>query len=329
LNGARAAATVASAALAVLAAAAACTHTPAPARPRAALPPALLGVRPAELPPARLEALHDDGAGNGRGCLACGGERVAFHLRGGCGDGGGGGDGRPVVLLVPILAGGASLMEQVALRVHAHGFDVAWCDRLAPAMKPGQRARDLDELFRRTVLHQRLLLRWLREHRAPGSEQFVLGISLGGMVATVLAAQEPGLRGTALCLCGGDVAGLVAHSSEGRVRAWRDWRLATDGVGDDHVAWELAQQLTHEPLRWAPAVATERVLLVEATLDTVVPHRHHQLLWEALGRPARYSVPLGHYSAALALDPILDHVARHFDTLRAPEPPPPAAAPAR
>jgi pimeloyl-ACP methyl ester carboxylesterase len=329
LNGTRGAAT---AGLAVLAATVAgCTLTPAPGQPRDPLPPALLEVRMPELPPATLAELHDDGDGDAHGCLASGDERVSFHLR--CGGRAAGGDGeragraRPLVLLVPILAGGASLMEQVALRVHAHGFDVAWCDRLAPAMKPGQRARDLDELFRRTVLHQRLVLRWLREEHARGCEQFVLGISLGGMVATVLAAHEPGLRGVALCLCGGDVAGLVARSSEGRVQAWRDWRLATDGVGDDHLAWELAQQLAHEPLRYAPAVATDRVLLVEATFDTVVPHRHHQLLWEALGRPARYSVPLGHYSSALALDPILDHVARHFATRCARDPGAPPADP--
>ncbi len=312
MNGARAAALV----LAALASG--CVDAPAPGRPRPPLPLAATGACVPELPPARLDSLRECGPGRFRGCLASGAERVVFELR--VGD-----DAapRPIVLLVPILAGGASLLEQVALRVRAHGYDVAWCPRLGGAMKEGQRGADLDELFRRTVLHQRLLLRWLREDFARGRPQFALGISLGGMVATVLAAHEPGLLGTAICLSGGDVAHLIAHSSEPRVQRWRRWRLDEDGIGDDGLAWELAQRLHHEPLRFAPAVPAERVLLVEATLDTVIPRRHRDLLWEALGRPARYSLPLGHYSAALAIGAIVDRVARHFDELG----PGPAAPP--
>jgi dienelactone hydrolase len=302
--------------LAALAALASCAHVPAPDHPRPALPPHTIGAAGPALPDAALAELHERGDDCWNGCLAAGDERVVFQLRAARRGG-----ARPVVLLVPILAGGAALMEQVALRVHARGFDVAWCERLGGAMKPGQRAHDLDELFRRTVLHQRLLLRWLRDDFAPGNAQFALGMSLGGMVATVVAAQEPTLAGVAVCLSGGDVARLVVHSSESRVRAWRDWRLEHDGIGDDALTQELEQFLTHEPLRFAPAVATGRVLLVEATLDTVVPHRHRQLLWEAFGRPARYSVPFGHYSAALAIDAVIDRAASHFRSLLPAAPP--------
>jgi hypothetical protein len=65
-------------------------------------------------------------------------------------------------------------------------------------------------------------------------------------------------------------------------------------------------------LRLAPYVATERVLLVAATFDDVVRPRYQDLLWEALGRPGRMSVPLGHYSAALALDAVLDAIVAFF-----------------
>jgi alpha-beta hydrolase superfamily lysophospholipase len=271
-----------------------CAHTPAPRHPRPPLAAAAAAAVPA-LPAATTHELRADGA-RVTGCLHAGDERVRFEVRTHEGL-----PPRAVVLLVPILAGGAELLDQIALRVQAHGFDVAFCARPDGAMKVGQRGEDLDALFARTLLHQRLLLRWLREHHAPGAPQFAFGISLGGMVATVLAAQEPRLAGAALCLCGGDVATLVVHSSEPRVRRWYDWRVATDGVGADAIVAELEQRLHHEPLRHAPAIDTREVLLVQATLDSVVPHRHHQLLWEALGRPARYTVPLGHYSAVLAM----------------------------
>ena len=303
--------------LAAALATAGCAHTPSPRHPRASLPVAACGALAPPLPAAMVDELCAQGE-RLTGCLVAGDERVAFEVRSRPANGGA---PRPVVLLVPILAGGAALMDQVALRVQAHGYDVAFCARPDGAMRIGQRGKDLDALFARTLLHQRLLLRWLREQHAPGAPQFAFGISLGGMVATVLAAQEPALDGAALCLCGGDVATLLAHSSESRVRRWYAWRLAADGVGDHAITAELEQFLTHEPLRFAPAVPTGEVLMVQATLDTVVPARHHDLLWEALGRPARYAVPLGHYSAVLAIDAIVDRVAAHFDALRPAAPP--------
>lgn len=241
------------------------------------------------------------------GELVAAGETVRFRLHrreGGEGP-------RPLVLLLPILAGGDDLLASVARRTRDLGFDVAWCMRAGGALRPGQRAADLDDLFRRTVLHQRVLLAWLRAEHPPDG-LFVLGMSMGGMVATVLTALEPDVDGTALCLAGADLAGLIACSTEVRVRRWTEWRQETDGVGRDHVQWELEQFLRYEPLPFAAAIPTEKVLLVGATFDTVVPPRHQDLLWEALGRPARLYVPLGHYSAALAIDPILAAAADHF-----------------
>ncbi len=282
-----------------------CTYAPAPSSARPPLPTALAGSGP--LPAAELRELHEVGKGCQRGVLVAGPESVAFELRTTPAS-----PPRPFVLLVPILAGGKDLMDAVASALVTRGFDVGFCDRVGGALRPGQRGADLDELFRRTVLHQRLLLRWHRQRSATPVPHFVLGLSLGGMVSTVVGALEPDLDGVAICLSGGDLADVVATSSEVRVANWRAWRHENDGVGDDHLRWELATSLQYEPLRYAAAIATERVLLVTAQFDTVVRRRNQDVLWEALGRPARLQVPLGHYSAALWFSGILDSVAEHF-----------------
>lgn len=284
-----------------------CAFAPPPSHPRPLLPATGLPGASQELPTAALTEWHDLGSGNGRGVLAAGGELVRFELRAATGAG-----PHPFVLLVPILAGGKDLMDAVAGGLCARGFDVAYCDRAGGALTEGQRGAELDELFRRTVLHQRLVLHWQRSHEQEPVPRFVLGLSLGGMVTTVVGALEPELDGLAICLSGADLPDLVATSSEGRVERWRDWRRAADGVGDDHLRWELATTLQHEPLRFAGAIATDRVLMVSACFDTVVPQRNQDALWEALGRPARLVLPLGHYTAGLWFDGILDAVADHF-----------------
>lgn len=284
-----------------------CAFAPAPrvARPPLPAPAAVARTAPHHAP--TLLELHDVGGWHLFGTLGSDEERVAFDWLRHRGPA-----PRPCVLLVPILAGSPELMASVAYLMFRQGFDVAYCARAGSAMARGDRGPELDELLRRTVLHQRVLLQWLRNRPDAPPQTFVLGISMGGMIATILGAADPELSGLAICLAGGDFANLVLASQEPRVQRWVAWRKEADGVGDDHIAWELRRYMSLEPLRMAPSVPAEKILFVSAGYDEVVPARHQSLLWEALGRPARLHVPFGHYTAALAIDPILTAAADHF-----------------
>ncbi len=296
---------------------ASCTSGIAPRHPRPALP-AAARARPEPLTAPTVTGLERTGPARWRGRLEGHDETVRFQLWSTRDASAADTPPRPLVLLVPMLAGGAAIMEFVGDSMFARGFDVALCDRAGSAMKPGQRGPELQELFRRTVLHQRLLLAWLRttdaQRGGARQPQFVLGISLGGMVATAVAAHEPELAGVTICLAGGHLPSLIPASGESRVENWVAWLQETDGVGVDHVRSELREHLHYEPLLMAPAVATEKVLFVAAVFDDVIPRLNQDLLWEALGRPARYDVPFGHYTAAIAISPILSAAADHFAT---------------
>ena len=290
-----------------------CSFTPPPVFPRPALPlPAPLHADFALPDAPRLLRLDADGeTGVADGEIACGAETIHFHLhRADVPE-------RPLVLLVPILAGGEDLMRLLARRFVARGYHAAWCDRAGAALRPPQRGADLHRLFMRTVLHQRALLAWLPHCdsvRPPAI--FACGVSMGGMVTAALAAVEPGLTASAMCLAGADLPAILLDSGERRIEEWRDWRRSADGIAGSPLRHELEVALQCDPLRLAPFVATDRVLLVATRFDDVVRPRYQDLLWEALGRPGRLSVPLGHYSSALALDAILDAIASFFDERR-------------
>ncbi|MBK8098967.1 MAG: hypothetical protein IPK26_17815 [Planctomycetes bacterium] len=295
--------------------AAACSFAPAPAWPRPALPtPPAVRARFAlpELPvPGALQTL---GNGSTDGELHCGSETARFHWRPRT-DGTRG----PAIVLVPILAGGADLMTMLASRLQVLGYHVGWCDRVASALQPPQRGQDLETLFRRTVIHQRMLLQWLRQRpEVDAGRQFVLGVSMGGIVASAVAVAEPDLAGVGICIAGADLPDLVLHSGEVRVQKWVDWRTATDGIGAATLSAELRHWLVSDPARLSPYVPTDKVVLVSATLDDVIPARHRDLLWEALGRPRRLQIPLGHYSMALALDGALAEITDFFAATKPP-----------
>lgn len=285
----------------------ACTTNLAPSYPR----PALLRA-PSPVPMPELIELVQNDNGRSKGVLVSAEERVRFEIRRAPTNRNQTSLARPMVLLVPILAGGRELMSLVAQRLADHDFDVVFCERAGRALSPPQRGPELNELFRRNVLHQRLLLKWLRHSEQPPPSLHVLGISMGGIISTVLAAIDNDLRSAAICLAGADLANLMLVSSEGRVQNWLSWRQETDGIGFDSLRWELNQSLSHEPALYAASVPTEKVLFVSAALDTVVPRRNQSLLWEGLGRPERLDLPFGHYTAAVVLDRVIGAAADHF-----------------
>ncbi len=245
-----------------------------------------------------------------RGSLTCGSERCDFHLmlpskvRNN-------GDKPPLILCVPILAGGKSLMWFLASALTERGYAVAWTRRAGRAMTRGQRSADLELLLRRTLLHNRMVLSWARQQPdLLSQQQAVFGVSMGGMIATVLMALEPSVDAGVLCMAGGDLADIIEHSTEDRIVRWRRWRQQQDGLGPSQIAREIQREVLTEPLRFGPHVASERVFLVATRLDEVVPMRNQDLLWESLGRPERLVMPLSHYTAVVGIGRILSSADR-------------------
>lgn len=293
----------------VLGVLAGCLHVPAPTHPRPSLPlPPEIAAR-YELPgTVEEESLVPIGEENGvrfyRGRLRCADEVAEFHYLQPAGASAPG-----FVLCLPILAGGRALMWMVATNMAERGYAVAWAERVASALKPGQRGHELETLFRRTILHNRMILDWARSHAdIDTTRQACVGISMGGMIGAVLLAVEPSLRAGALCLAGGDLAGITLASAETRVRSWRRWRHETDGTSGEELRREIRFEVVSDPALIGPYVDTERVLLVGSSLDDVVPPANQDLLWESFGRPERHILPLGHYTAALAFESMLSSV---------------------
>lgn len=275
--------------------------------PRPALPmPAEIASRyevPGQVSEVQLVPLTTDEATRvDRGIVRAGSEEAEFYYLRPEGPG-----PHPTVVLLPILAGGDALMWTAASSLVDRDVAVLWTRRSGSALKPGQRAPELEELFRRTVIHNRMVLAWARtQPDLDASRIGLVGLSTGGIVGGVLLAIEPDVGGGVLCLAGGDLPRLLDVSAENRIVKWRRWRNTQDGIGDTALREELEAYLVSDPALLGGYVDSERVLLVGATFDQVVPRRHQTILWEALGRPRRVDVGLSHYTAALALGTVLD-----------------------
>ena len=282
----------------------ACSTVAAPARPRPSLPLPSHIVDQYELPgPVNEDYLVQlDKSGRiSRGRLTCGDEKPEFHVILPAVT------PAPVLLCLPILAGGERLMWHIADHMAERGFAVVWGKRVASAMRSHQKVDDLEQLIRRSIVHNRAVLTWARRQAwADPGPASILGISTGGILGGTLLALEPDLGGGVLILAGGDLPDLLMNSTESRIEEWCHNRIQTDDLDRLRLRSSMRRGLLSDPARTGPYVPTDKVLLVNADLDTVVPPRNQELLWEALGRPERLRMHLfSHYSSILGLQTVL------------------------
>jgi dipeptidyl aminopeptidase/acylaminoacyl peptidase len=221
---------------------------------------------------------------------------------------------RPLVLVLPILGGDGTITRLVARACAERGMAALHAERPCEILTADQDGRMIEELFRRSVAHARLLLDWAIASGGADPDRIgLVGISLGGILGTAVLAAEPRVRRAVIALAGADVSDLVRRSAEEQVRRYLAGRREA-GFDEEAVAADLAREFVSDPVHLARYVDPRGVLFIRAAFDRVVPRTNAERLWQLLGRPERIDVPTGHYSAALLLPylrgRILDHFAR-------------------
>jgi hypothetical protein len=182
------------------------------------------------------------------------------------------------------LRSGPSFLDQV--RLPGDGDGPTWDEVLAEMILDGRRGVD-----------------WLCNRTEVDRERLgIAGISHGAIIGSCVLGAEPRLKAGVLCMGGADQALMVARSWERSVRRFRRRLLPAYGLTDPEELLLLGNERTSqtEPLRYAGAVDPRSVLLIKTKFDRAVVPEAQDKLWEALGRPQRITLPLGHIGFGLA-----------------------------
>lgn len=147
-----------------------------------------------------------------------------------------------------------------------------------------------------------------------------IGISMGAIKNVALVAAEPRLKANVFCLGGADMPEIFATSNERRVVRYLEARTAWDRADLGEICAEADVFLRSEPLRWASTISNERSLVFLGIFDDKVPYACGLKLWEMLGRPEAYFLPLGHYTgisaAPFAAGRMFEYFRKRFDQLK-------------
>jgi hypothetical protein len=214
------------------------------------------------------------------------------------------GDGpHPTVLVFPIRSGSHVVAEALAKALVNRGYATVWLERQRSLFgadddrPPGDFAAFAADL-EGFVSDARRLVGWLATRSEVDPDRLaVAGVSLGGILAATTLALEPRLQAGFFLMAGGGLPEILRDCQDGDVVRFRERGIEAGAFADGVELAKKARPFTHpvDPLTWASRVDPERVLLVSAHFDRVIPEDRTRALWQAMGRPRWLVVPTGHY----------------------------------
>lgn len=208
---------------------------------------------------------------------------------------------RPTVLMLPISGGVDFSVESFARLFVAHGINCALVHNRKVRIKGTQSAEEVEAYFRQTVLDNRQALDYLVTRADVDPNRLgCLGLSLGGIKTSLVAAVDRRIQCAVLGLAGGSVADITMHSKEHGIEVYVH-ELLVLGVEPALIYGELKEKVRTDPLRLGPYLDARKTLLFIAGFDQVVPTWTGKQLRQAIGGPQTIYLLAGHYTSFLYL----------------------------
>lgn len=207
----------------------------------------------------------------------------------------------PTVLFLPIAGGIDFSVKSCAHYFASNGFNCAIVQNRKFSLKDITSAEEVENFFRQTVLDNRQVLDYLVKRQEVDENRLgCIGLSLGGIKASLISGVDKRLKCCILCLAGGSVADIALLSEEEDIRDYIR-ELMKRGINPENIYIELSEKVETDPLRLAEYIDARNVLMYIARFDRVVPRKCGDRLWEAVGKPEMIYLFSGHYSSFLYL----------------------------
>jgi len=234
---------------------------------------------------------------------------------------------QPLILVSPIRGSDTIVVDGCARVFASSGYHAAIVKRARFDFNPAGPLTQVEDSLRNAVIRHREALDWLLAQ--PGIDKdrvAAFGISYGAIITASLAAVEPRIKVCVIDLAGGPLAGVMRLSEEHSLR--RSWKRSKEDhdLTSEQLYEALRGIIRTDPVKLAPYVARDNVLMLIARFDSSVPTKYQVKLWHALGKPRADFVPLGHYTSILALPAHRLSIMRFFEEKFSEPPSTPAPA---
>jgi pimeloyl-ACP methyl ester carboxylesterase len=220
----------------------------------------------------------------------------------------------PLILCSPIRGSDTIVVDGCARVFASCGYQAAIVKRARFNFKPAGPLTQVEDSLRDAVIRHREALDWLLEQPGVDADRVgAFGVSYGAIITSVMAAVDPRVKVCVLDLAGGPLAGVMRTSVEHSLR--RNWSQSRrcHSLTDKQLYEAMGNVIRTDPVKLAPYLPRDHVLMLIARFDSSVPTRYQVRLWWALGKPRADFVPLGHYTSILMLPAHRVSVMHFFD----------------
>jgi len=207
----------------------------------------------------------------------------------------------PTILVWPIPDDADFCARGFARHFASNGFNCAVIHNRKVDLDDVVSAEQVEDCFRQTVLDGRQVLDYLVEREEVDANKLGgLGLSLGGIRASVVSAVDERLKCSVVGLAGGSMADIALGSKLGGLRDYIKG-LTEMGVSSDVIRAELSDKVATDPVALAEYVDARDVLMYIAAFDNVIPRKCGDKLWKAIGEPEVVYLFSGHFTSLLYL----------------------------
>lgn len=144
-----------------------------------------------------------------------------------------------------------------------------------------------------------------------------VGVSLGGIFATMLDANDKRVDGGVFMLSGADLAEIITQSKETGIIKIRKEVMKNLGLSQKQLYQEIKNRTQEiEPLNYLQRLNPKKILLINAMFDQVIPSQSKKLMRKALPGVTILNLPTGHYTAALFLNAAERATLNHLNKIK-------------
>ena len=223
----------------------------------------------------------------------------------------------PLICMTPIL-GRLSFLEDLfferrfASYFAENGFAAALIHRPIFDFLSGQGLAQIQTYLENSLKRNQTAFEALLQNKSIDPERTAtFGVSFGAVISSLWAAREPRFKAHVLALGGGNLPEIFTQSRDPLMLSYFEAALREQNGNLQELKENLATVFTCEPLNECRTLSPDRVLMILARFDQVVPFKYGMALREKIGNPETVILPLGHYFSILAV-PYLKRKAVHF-----------------
>ena len=207
----------------------------------------------------------------------------------------------PTILVLPIANGVDFCAKGFARHFASNGLNCAIVHNRHVEMEDIQNAEHVEDYLRQTVLDSRQILDYLVERKeVDGNKLGCLGMSLGGIRASIVSGVDERIKCCVVGLAGGSMADITFLSDLKEVKRYIRG-LVEMGISPETIRTEVSDKIVTDPLKLAEYTDARETLMYVAMFDRVIHRECGDKLWEATGKPEAVYIFSGHFTSLLFL----------------------------